>query len=687
MMIPQTESVVQDVVCCKFGVQTKLRWRSLPVILILSCWLCTTGTSQIQSNIKNIKSRLVSAQGKEKFDMMNDLAWEYRFANPDSSINIAEQAYRYGQSIELQKGLARALNIHGISLNYKGEKLAAYDFYSKALEVSLKQNDSNQIAYTHNNIGRVFQEQGLAQKAFPNIVKALEIFEQLKDSTGLAYCYQSLGNLYQSQRNFPKAEENYLKALQIRVKLSNQRNIHGGYYLIGRLYAEQGLVDQSLKFLLKADSVGRKLDDEIQLAETWIYLSKNYLQLGQKQKADSLLNVSLQIIRNKNSVRILSNGLLIGGEVAMARGDNKKAHQLLKEALVNARNMGDLSVTQDVYHELWKLSESMHDQMGALSYYNSYLLVRDTLKSLDVARQEEQLKFERQILVRERENETLKSENTAIEQRQRFQLILFASISISILAIGGLIWWNGKRLSKVNMQLARQNEQLIQVNHEKDSLMSIVAHDLKSPLSKIQGLNNLLKMDGTLSGNQLEYVALMDQVSKEGLSFISDLLSVHALEEKKPTITTFDLAELAKMKVAAFQVLASAKAIQIDIETTPTLIKSDQDYLSRVIDNLVSNAIKFSPKGSPVAISVMSRHDHAVIAVKDNGPGFSEKDKTQMFKKFKRLSARPTAGEASNGLGLAIVKTLVNRLKGTIELESIVGKGSVFTIQLPVTFD
>ena len=112
-------------------------------------------------------------------------------------------------------------------------------------------------------------------------------------------------------------------------------------------------------------------------------------------------------------------------------------------------------------------------------------------------------------------------------------------------------------------------------------------------------------------------------------------------------------------------------------------MRIDKDYLNRIVDNLISNAIKFSKKNSSIEVSAGHSSSDFWISVKDYGPGFSENDKAHLFQKFKKLSARPTAGETSNGLGLAIVKTLVDRLKGKIELISEQGKGSEFILRFP----
>jgi signal transduction histidine kinase len=113
-------------------------------------------------------------------------------------------------------------------------------------------------------------------------------------------------------------------------------------------------------------------------------------------------------------------------------------------------------------------------------------------------------------------------------------------------------------------------------------------------------------------------------------------------------------------------------------------VKSNPGYLSRIIDNLISNAIKFSKNGSTVSVNAKIENGSFTLLVKDNGPGFSEDDKKLLYQRFKKLSARPTAGESSNGLGLAIVKTLVDRLEGEISLSSELGKGSEFLVRIPI---
>lgn len=216
--------------------------------------------------------------------------------------------------------------------------------------------------------------------------------------------------------------------------------------------------------------------------------------------------------------------------------------------------------------------------------------------------------------------------------------------------------------------------------------MNIVAHDLKAPLNRIFGLSELVEIEGNLTKGQQKYMGLIKDSTRSGLDLIVDLLDVNSLEvNREPRYTIFNLSAFLRDRVAAFGHYASVKEIEIKlVERNIDDIYLDQEYLARIMDNLISNAVKFSPRNSLVIISAEKTNGYFIIEVKDHGPGFSPSDKKHLYQKFKKLSARPTAGETSNGLGLAIVKILVDRMEGKIELDSTPGVGSEFTISFPV---
>ena len=681
--------------------------------LILSLFLLFWSTCIIAQNLHLIDSlsrKLHSAEGKNRFELLNDVAWEYRFSYPDSTVFYARQSYDLGQRLKLPSGLAEPLNFIGVALNYKGDRIGAFDNYEQALKVAIDQKDSIQIAYSNNNLGRLFFEQGLLARSYDYFIRALSIFENLNDSSGLAYTYQSLANLYKSQHDYPKAESNYLKANKIRLVLGNTRDIMSGYSQTARFYQDNNQHDKALRYLHLADSAGRVINDEINLAEVHISLSESFLNRGELDEAESICAEALKVIAEKRNMRMLPQAYISMGQIKLAKHDLIAAKKFFNLGLDIAKSTNDIASKMEAHYYLWKISEKEKNKFSELTNLNAYLLLKDSIKDLDLARQVERLQFEIEIERKERENELLKVDQVkteAIIKQQRLSNIILGTIIVAVSLLGFVQWRSSKKRRESNEKLAQQNQfiqnqreeivdqneklsrrnqQLSDLNHEKDTLMSIVAHDLKSPLNRIKGITDLMEMEGHLNKDQQDYVRMTKDATQAGLDLIKDLLDVHMLEESVIlNLSTFDISAFLLEKTNNILPAAEAKSIHLHIAKIESVeVQMDADYLSRIVDNLLTNAVKFSKRQTAVAVSAVKSNGELWISISDQGQGFSEKDKLQLFQKFKKLSARPTDGESSNGLGLAIVKTLVDRLKGSIVLDSEQGKGSTFTIRFPL---
>jgi signal transduction histidine kinase len=685
----------------------KLKYIFIPLWLFLPF---APALGQNLQLIDTIRSKLTRAEGELRFNLLNDLAWEHRFASPDSTIFYSNTAYELGKQLKLTKGLARSLNITGVANNYKGERLAAYDYYGKALQLSMVQSDSTQIAHSNNNIGRLFFEQGLLGRSYEHYIKAKTIFQQIDDQSGVAYTMQSLANLYEVQRDYKKAEEHFLKAYEMRRSIGVSRDVMSALMYIGRLYQASEQWEKSVRYFELADSTGKVINDQINLAQVKTYLAESYLNLGQLNSAEAMGKEGLRVIEQMNNTRMKPQAYHIIGRISMEKNDLVNAKRYFTLGLEVASRIKDLNAKMKAYYDLWKLSERQRNETDRILNMNQYLVLKDSIKDLDVARQVERLQFGIEIERKEQENKLLKAEderNEAVIRQQKLQNIVLIIIVGFVSAFGFVLWLNNKKRKDTNEQLLQQNEeiqfqreeiirqnqklskrnqQLSDLNHEKDTLMSIVAHDLKSPLNRIKGITELIEMDGELTEDQKIYLKMSKDATQAGLDLITDLLDVHMLEENvEPSYSTFDLSSFLLEKIHAFTPAAESKNIHLYISRVSSEdVFTDKDYLSRIIDNLLSNAIKFSERRSTVVVAADTDPAGFWISIKDEGPGFTSSDKMQLYQKFRKLTARPTAGETSNGLGLAIVKTLVDRLRGKIELTSDGGKGSEFVVKIPV---
>lgn len=245
------------------------------------------------------------------------------------------------------------------------------------------------------------------------------------------------------------------------------------------------------------------------------------------------------------------------------------------------------------------------------------------------------------------------------------------------------------RISNFIKEIKDKNKKLEDLNREKDGIIRVVAHDLKTPLNNIKALVDLINLTGEPNEKHEKYLALIDKITLEGSCMINDLLDVHLYEYggSKLSISEIEIKNFIEDWCENFTQEFKRKEQHVHLKIEPENIKinTDKILLSRILNNVLSNAIKFSPKGKKIYIKVFKNTNTVDFSVKDEGPGISDVDQKKMFKMFQQLSARPTDGESSNGLGLSIIKTLVQKLEGQIEVNSKLGSGTKFTIKLPLT--
>jgi signal transduction histidine kinase len=239
-------------------------------------------------------------------------------------------------------------------------------------------------------------------------------------------------------------------------------------------------------------------------------------------------------------------------------------------------------------------------------------------------------------------------------------------------------------------ELREKNLKLIDLNAEKNEFLGIVAHDLKNPLGAISGYAEMLEEDaGEIPQEEIVDTAVRIKKSANIMfDLVSNLLDVNRIEQGRMdlTLAPCDLWETVRQAVDGYSTRAGAKQLLLHFEDgpRPPQVMADAAQLAQIMDNLVSNAVKYSPNGKNIYVRVCQVGHSVRAEVRDEGPGISAEDRRRLFGKFVRLSARPTAGEHSTGLGLSIVKSLVESMNGKVWCESELGKGATFLVELAV---
>jgi signal transduction histidine kinase len=244
------------------------------------------------------------------------------------------------------------------------------------------------------------------------------------------------------------------------------------------------------------------------------------------------------------------------------------------------------------------------------------------------------------------------------------------------------------RQLRVSRDLLRQNIALERLSRERAEILGIAAHDLRNPISGIlNATEHLIENWGDGSDDNLRLLQAIRSSSEFLLHLIDGMLEISSIESRnlKLAVEPTDLLSLVEKNLSVNRLLASPKRIQIDlVRDGPALdVNVDRIKISQVIDNLITNAIKFSPSGSRIEIRVSTNPREATISVEDEGQGIPPDDIRTVFQPFQKSTRRSGSIRRGTGLGLAIVKRIVEGHGGQIAVTSEVGKGSMFIVTLP----
>lgn len=240
--------------------------------------------------------------------------------------------------------------------------------------------------------------------------------------------------------------------------------------------------------------------------------------------------------------------------------------------------------------------------------------------------------------------------------------------------------------SHIQQLLLKQNEQLYQLNLDKDHFIGIASHDLQHPLTTILMLSEaLLKKEAEeLSEKGKQICQMIHEASLQMKELISNYLDSHRYQSGKVKIvfTENNITALTNKIVGRYREIAGRKNIFLEFSAEKNFkMMTDMACYTQIVENLVSNAIKFSHNGKSVLVSLKEKDKQVLLEVKDEGVGIKKKEIPLLFERFQQLTSRPTADEISTGLGLSIVKYLADQLKAEIEVNSVYKKGSVFRVK------
>lgn len=245
------------------------------------------------------------------------------------------------------------------------------------------------------------------------------------------------------------------------------------------------------------------------------------------------------------------------------------------------------------------------------------------------------------------------------------------------------------KLEASRSELENQNTKLAALNSEKNRFIGMASHDLRNPLGVIMGYSEFL-LDPNMEFGDAERREMLQTIASTSqfmLRLVEDLLNVAQIESGQLNLErqTLDIVQLVRTNATLNQMLAQAKktTIAVHADFPSKQVSVDRAKIEQVLNNLVTNAVKFSPPASMVDVRIGEGGGEITVSVTDRGPGIPESERGKLFQPFQRTSVKSTAGESSTGLGLLIARRIVEGHGGRIWVDSEVGHGSTFAFALP----
>ncbi len=677
----------------------------------------TDKTLKYAEEAGELADKLSFAKGKAESLRLIGIYYSLKSDYP-KALEYFQKSLKIYKESDDKKGISRSYNSLGIVYNYQGDYPKALEYFQKSLKIKKELGDKSGISSCFNNIGIICRSQGDYPKALEYYQKSLKIKEELGDKNGFSICFNNIGIIYKDQGDYPKALEYYRKSLKIKKELGDKSGISRSYSNIGVICRSQGDYPKALEYYRKSLKIDVELGDKSGISRSYNNIGVICKSQGDYPKALEYFRKSLKISVEIGNKSLENENYKELGSLYFKQKKTKEAYNYSKKAYIMAEEIGDPQLLKESSEILAKSSEALGLYKEAYKYYVVFKTMNDSLyneeKIKKIAGLEYQYKYEKEKQATELKQQQKDAVRTEEEKRQKtvrnsfivgfiLMLILVLVVLSSFLQkrkANLILSAQKEEIEKQNIEIQTQakelrtkNKKLNELNATKDKFFSIIAHDLKSPFSALLGFSNLLLKN---------YQKYDEKKRKKYLKFInSSLIKAYRLLENllswshsQTGLIDFSPVKI-NIKILIDEIIlllteiAGNKNIKLLTNVENGLfVYADKNMIETVIRNLISNALKFTPKNGEISINTRFATDEneqnfTQISIKDSGVGISPEIQNKLFKITEAVSTKGTENEAGTGLGLILCKEFVEKHGGKIWVKSETGKGSSFYFIIP----
>jgi len=551
--------------------------------------------------------------------------------------------------------VARALTILASAYDDKGDVVKADDTYAELLALRERIGDESGLAVTYYNYAERCARRDDHGTAYDFFMRSYDIEKRHGMHQGLAQTVCQLALIEALRGHADEA----LRLSNEAVELS--RSV-GSPVIISYCLANQcatltrlGLVEEAHTALLSAITYTEQYELPHILGPLIGELGEVLFKLGQVDNSVSKFERAVEISRAEGYMYGEAMWKLGLGKARREQGRHVESESLLTEAVKMFSDLGSHAMYLQGVLEMAKLQQSA----------STTAITTTTLISWIEQYKEDQER--RQVALLDVAHRRYERERQA-QEAEIFRL-------------------RNVELTAAMVRLQELNKELQELAAEKDEFLAVAAHDLRTPLSNIRGMisHALAQSDLLKHSDAIEVLTSVGDITNRMLGTVYNFLDVSRTDKRGDTLSQeiIDVNDVVRDALFRHQERASEKGIHLRMPfVEPVWASADSAVTDAIVDNLVSNALKFSPEGSEVTVSTSRVDNEVLVRVRDNGPGIPDNEQPRLFTKYGRLTTKPTGGEESLGLGLYLAARLAKRIQGRVTCESLVGVGSTFTLHL-----
>lgn len=582
-------------------------------------------------------------------------------------------------------------NAHTVQGNYE----RALTLYQQVLDRVEQLDEDRYIAGVQQNMGAVYKDLGDVEAALSRYLTSLEVMQSLGDRETESIILNNIGELYRGEEAYDMAQEYLTRSLEVSRDMDDSRGQSRALLNLGLVYKDTGRLQEALNAFEESILLAGP-ENRIRPIQVLYNRGMVQLDLESYESAEESFMQSLEMSmenRIAQGAYYNHNGL---GRWAHEQGMFEQAAFHFQQALQVARQSGSPALEEGPIRGLWEVYRDGGPPDLAIAWADSLLNLSDSLRSLN---QEEALsRYQVLLNVEDQKRVNQLLEERVARQRQWIWFVVgFLLLSAMILGVlyrsvrrqkemNRLLGKRQKELEELNREVAAQRDQLTGLNETKDKLISILAHDLRTPVTQLQALVWLIREEELQPEQREELLQQVDGQLNRSLTMLQEYLNwaKSQLEGIEPTLSRVVVSPLVSEVLDSMTPQAREKEIRLESSVPASFeVVADRQMLRVVLQNLVSNAIKFSDAGQKVCLTLDAEDSqNPRLLVKDNGVGIPEKVQSELFSNPGN-GRRGTENEAGTGLGLVISQELAQKQGMVIEFESVPGKGTDFWIRFP----